>query len=65
MLGLGLSEVTEKVIEIPDEVKELLERRAQARASKEFALSDNLRKEIESHGFTVKDTSNGQEVTKA
>ncbi len=62
MLGLGLGEVTEKVVEIPDVVKELLERRALARASKEFALSDSLRKEIESHGFTVKDTSSGQEV---
>jgi cysteinyl-tRNA synthetase len=62
LLGLGLEEVTEKVVEIPDVVKELLERRAQARASKEFALSDSLRKEIESHGFTVKDTPSGQEI---
>lgn len=64
MLGLGLDKVADKVIEIPDAVKELLERRAQARVSKEFALSDNLRKEIESHGFTLKDTQNGQELKK-
>ncbi len=65
LLGLGLHEVAEKGLEIPEVVEELLKERAQARASKEFALSDNLRKEIESHGFIVKDTANGQEVTKA
>ncbi len=65
MLGLGLHEVTQQTLVIPDKVKELLERRAQARASKEFTLSDNLRKEIESHGFIVKDTQGGQEITKA
>ena len=64
MLGLGLGEVTQKEIEIPEVVQELLERRALARASKEFALSDNLRKEIKSHSFIVKDTQNGQEVSK-
>jgi cysteinyl-tRNA synthetase len=63
LLGLGLHEVTHKKIEIPDVVTDLLDRRALARASKEFALSDNLRKEIESHGFLVKDTQHGQEVT--
>lgn len=65
LLGLGLHEVAEKGLEIPEVVEELLKERAQARASKEFALSDNLRKEIESHGFIVKDTASGQEVTKA
>jgi len=64
MLGLALDTVTEQAVEIPENVRELLEERAQARASKEFALSDNLRKEIETHGFHVKDTSEGQEVKK-
>ncbi len=64
LLGLGLHEVAEKGLEIPEEIEELLSQRAQARASKEFALSDNLRKEIETHGFIVKDTSNGQELSK-
>ena len=62
LLGLGLHEVTQKTFEIPAAVEELLEKRALARASKEFALSDNLRQEIESHGFTVKDTPEGQQV---
>ena len=65
MLGLGLDIVSEQALEISDEVKELLDRRAQARASKEFVLSDNLRKEIKTHGFVVKDTQQGQELKKA
>ena len=65
MLGLGLDTVTKQPLEIPDNVKSLLDARAQARSSKEFTLSDNLRKEIESHGFVVKDTQGGQEVKKS
>jgi cysteinyl-tRNA synthetase len=64
LLGLGLHEVAEQGMEIPEAVEKLLKERAQARASKEFALSDNLRKEIETHGFTIKDTSEGQELRK-
>ena len=58
LLGLGLQEVAQQVVEIPAVVEELLEKRA----SREFALSDNLRKEIESHGFMVKDTPDGQQI---
>lgn len=62
LLGLGLEEVVQKTFVIPIIVEELLEKRALARASKEFALSDILRQEIESHGFIIKDTSEGQQV---
>ena len=62
ILGLGLREVIHRNIEVPDVVRDLVEKRQLARASKDFTLSDNLRKEIESHGFTVKDTSDGQQV---
>lgn len=65
MLGLGLDTVQDQPLEIPHAVRDLLEERAHARASKEFALSDNLRKEIETHGFVVKDTPQGQELKKA
>lgn len=62
MLGLGLDTVVKKNITIPNEVQELLKQREQARKALEFTLSDNLRKEIETFGFIVKDTKNGQEV---
>jgi cysteinyl-tRNA synthetase len=62
LLGLGLDTVTEKKIEIPKEVEELLETRKIARLRKDFEESDRLRSEIEKYGFLVKDTSEGQEI---
>jgi cysteinyl-tRNA synthetase len=56
---LGLGEVT---LTIPAEVQALLNRRAAARQGKDFSQSDALRKEIETLGWRVKDTSKGQEL---
>jgi cysteinyl-tRNA synthetase len=64
LLGLGLEKVRETIVEIPEEVKSLLERRASARLAGNYPESDRLRTEIETLGFTVKDTGKGQEVTK-
>lgn len=61
-LGLGLEHAKKNTIEISKEVQDLLDKRANARTSKDFALSDALRDEIASHGFTVKDTAEGQEL---
>jgi rod shape-determining protein MreB len=46
------------------EVKELLEKRQTARNNKDFTSSDELRKEIENLGYEIKDTDQGQELTK-
>ncbi len=62
ILGLGL-EVKESV-EIPAEVQKLLDERQSARDSKDFAKSDQLRDQIAEYGFEVKDTSDGQVVSK-
>ena len=51
--------------ESPDEVKMLLDQRAQARTAKEWKRSDELRDAIAAHGWTVKDTKDGQKVTRA
>jgi len=50
---------------IPAAVEELLVRRAEARASKDWKLSDNLRDEILAIGWMVKDTKDGQKLTPA
>jgi len=47
------------VSEAPPEVRALAERRAEARAAKDFAASDALRDEIASLGWVVKDTAGG------
>ncbi len=65
VLGLGLIDVKkEESVVIPNDVKVLMEARAKARLTYDYAESDRLRDEIAKHGFLVKDTSKGQEVSK-
>ncbi len=49
---------------IPEEVTELMKQREQARKEKNWAMSDQLRDKILELGFIVKDTPQGQRVTK-
>jgi cysteinyl-tRNA synthetase len=65
VLGLSLENAKKEVIEIPSVVQDLLEKRKVARMSKDFKESDRLRDEILSHGFSIKDTGENQEVTKS
>jgi len=49
---------------IPSEAQELLQQRAAARTAKDWAQSDALRQKIAELGWTVKDTKDGQKMTK-
>jgi cysteinyl-tRNA synthetase len=49
---------------VPPEVEELVKQRTQARAAKGWQQSDALRQKIAELGWTVKDTKDGQKVTK-
>ena len=51
-------------VEVPAEVQALLDARAAARAAKNWAESDRLRDEIAAAGWAVKDSKDGQSVTK-
>ena len=51
--------------DVPAEVKTLLEQRVQARTNKEWKRSDELRDAIAMLGWAVKDTKDGQKVTRA
>lgn len=62
VLGLELNRVEK--MEIPEEVQKLIDERDKAREEKDFAKSDELRKEIESHGFEVMDTPEGTKIDK-
>ncbi len=57
VLGLFTFEVEEE--SPPQELQELLKRRNDARASKEWALADQLRDEIMNNGYVIEDTSRG------
>ena len=50
--------------EVPGEVKVLLEQRAQARTAKEWKRSDEIRDAVAALGWAVKDTKDGQKVTR-
>ncbi len=57
--------LTRKADDGDEKVKALLEARAKARAEKNWAESDRLRDEIAALGYVLKDTKQGQQVTKA
>ena len=57
--------LTRKADDGDEKVKALIEARAKARAEKNWAESDRLRDEITALGYVLKDTKQGQQVTKA
>lgn len=56
-LGLKLADSTP---DIPDDEKTLIAERADARASKDFAKSDELRDKLFANGIVIRDTAAGQ-----
>jgi cysteinyl-tRNA synthetase len=62
VLGLNLKDVAKTELVIPADVSELLKLREEARNSKNWSKSDEIRDEIKSRGFEVKDTEEGQEL---
>lgn len=70
VLGLGLAEakpvqkLTIKESTLPEGIQKLLEAREAARRNKDFEMADEMRGEIESAGYELKDTPEGPKVTK-
>ena len=62
VLGLGFSEL-ENVI-IPTDILEIAKERKRVREDKDWEKSDLLRDHMEEQGFTIKDTPEGQKITK-
>ena len=50
--------------EVPDIVKELAEKRWQAKQSKDWPLADKLRQEITDLGYSIKDNKEGYDIIK-
>jgi cysteinyl-tRNA synthetase len=63
VLGLDLDRV-EQGERLPDDVRELVERRQKAREEKNWALSDRLRDDIQDLGYVVQDAKAGMKVYK-
>ena len=53
-----------KAAEIPAEIQALVDRRAAARAAKDWAESDRLRDELAAAGWAVKDSKSGQQLSR-
>ena len=64
VLGVIFFENEKKSVEVPADVQALLDQRAEARQSKNWAESDRLRDEIAAKGWLVKDSRDGQTVTR-
>ncbi|MCT4575221.1 MAG: cysteine--tRNA ligase [Alphaproteobacteria bacterium] len=65
VFSLGLTEIeVDEALEIPEDVQVMLDQRQEARANKDWVKSDEIRDHIASMGFAVKDTKDGQELSK-
>ena len=66
-MGLDLKNAKnylKKDIEVPEEILEMIEKRANAKKEKNYELADKLRDEIKEKGYIIKDTANGVNVEK-
>lgn len=58
----GLNIEKEEKIELPDEIKQIIEERKLARENKDWNKSDELRDKLIGLGYNVKDTKNGMTI---
>jgi cysteinyl-tRNA synthetase len=63
-LGLGTPQTDSPTANIPASVQKLLDQRHEAKQNKNFALADQLRNQIRTEGYEVRDTAEGQIATK-
>jgi cysteinyl-tRNA synthetase len=61
----GIIDLKKVNASIPAEIKKLVKERELARKNKEWQKSDELRVQIEKHGFLVEDTKDGSSVKPA
>lgn len=59
VLGLGFREATERATAVDSEVESLIKQREEARASKDWALADQIRKQLSEQGIVLEDTPSG------
>ncbi|MEM4637735.1 MAG: cysteine--tRNA ligase [Candidatus Woesearchaeota archaeon] len=64
VFGLDLNNVFEEEIEVPEEVKKILEEREIARKNKDYKKADELREKIKNLGFIIDDTKEGVKIKK-
>lgn len=64
VFGLGLDKVKTKKEATPEDIMKLVQQREEARKTKDFKKSDELRKIINKKGYDIKDTEKGFKISK-
>ena len=68
VLGLKLETINKEKTtnneEVPNEIKDIIQKRNQARKEKDWKKSDELRDELQKLGYIVKDTKEGMQIEK-
>lgn len=64
ILGLKLDEYVGKSLEVPVEVRRLVDERENARKASDFKKSDEIRDEVKKLGFEIEDTPSGSQIKK-
>lgn len=59
VFGLGIEGMKEEKISLPKEIEELVKAREEARKNKDYKLSDKIRDDLKSKGYSIKDTPEG------
>ena len=64
VLSLGIKDMKKEKVDVPEDIKKLLNERAKARDVKDFSKSDSIRNSIREKGYEVIDGKEGQELKK-
>lgn len=64
MLGLNLKKISEEKESVPPEITQLAQDREAKRKAGDFAGADMLRKQIQNHGWHIKDTPRGPKISR-
>jgi cysteinyl-tRNA synthetase len=65
VLGLDLNKVEETANGVPEEIMELVRKRNEAKAAKDFKLADEYRAKVKELGYEIIDKKDGVEVKKS
>ena len=64
VLGLGIKDIKEEKIVIPEEVKELMNERESLRKQEKWAEADIVRERIREKGFVIEDSEEGPRINR-
>lgn len=64
VLGLGIKDFKEEAVEIPDDIRKIVDEREKARAEKDWETADHLRDLLKERGYEILDSKEGPKLKK-